>query len=324
VPNLTQLKIYIAGHAGMVGSAIHRELLRQGQSNIVTRTRSELDLCDQQAVAEFFNQEKPEHVYLAAAKVGGIQANNTYPADFIYQNIQIQSNVIYSACLAGVKKLLFLGSSCIYPQMADQPMGESALLTAALEPTNEPYAIAKIAGIKMCESYNRQYGTDFRSAMPTNIYGVGDNFHPENSHVVAALMRRIHEAKLANSPVVTIWGSGTPMREFLNADDLGSASVFLINLDKTKYDQYTQPMLSHVNVGTGVDCTIRELAESIAEVVDYAGRMEFDLTKPDGAPRKLLDVSLLSKLGWNASINLKDGLKQTYDWFQKQESVRAA
>jgi len=324
VPNLTQLKIYIAGHAGMVGSAIHRELLRQGQSNIVTRTRSELDLCDQQAVAEFFNQEKPEHVYLAAAKVGGIQANNTYPADFIYQNIQIQSNVIYSACLAGVKKLLFLGSSCIYPQMADQPMGESALLTAALEPTNEPYAIAKIAGIKMCESYNRQYGTDFRSAMPSNIYGVGDNFHPENSHVVAALMRRIHEAKLANSPVVTIWGSGTPMREFLNADDLGSASVFLINLDKTKYDQYTQPMLSHVNVGTGVDCTIRELAESIAEVVDYAGRMEFDLTKPDGAPRKLLDVSLLSKLGWNASINLKDGLKQTYDWFQKQESVRAA
>lgn len=324
MPNLTQLKIYIAGHAGMVGSAIHRELLRQGQSNIVTRTRSELDLCDQQAVAEFFNQEKPEHVYLAAAKVGGIQANNTYPADFIYQNIQIQSNVIYSACLAGVKKLLFLGSSCIYPQMADQPMGESALLTAALEPTNEPYAIAKIAGIKMCESYNRQYGTDFRSAMPSNIYGVGDNFHPENSHVVAALMRRIHEAKLANSPVVTIWGSGTPMREFLNADDLGSASVFLINLDKTKYDQYTQPMLSHVNVGTGVDCTIRELAESIAEVVDYAGRMEFDLTKPDGAPRKLLDVSLLSKLGWNASINLKDGLKQTYDWFQKQESVRAA
>lgn len=324
MPNLTQLKIYIAGHAGMVGSAIHRELLRQGQSNIVTRTRSELDLCDQQAVAEFFNQEKPEHVYLAAAKVGGIHANNTYPADFIYQNIQIQSNVIYSACLAGVKKLLFLGSSCIYPQMADQPMGESALLTAALEPTNEPYAIAKIAGIKMCESYNRQYGTDFRSAMPTNIYGVGDNFHPENSHVVAALMRRIHEAKLANSPVVTIWGSGTPMREFLNADDLGSASVFLINLDKTKYDQHTQPMLSHVNVGTGVDCTIRELAESIAEVVDYAGRMEFDLTKPDGAPRKLLDVSLLSKLGWNASINLKDGLKQTYDWFQKQESVRAA
>ncbi|HAY44680.1 MAG TPA: GDP-fucose synthetase [Gammaproteobacteria bacterium] len=319
-----QPKIYIAGHAGMVGSAIHRELVRQGQTNVVTRTRSELDLCNQQAVAEFFEQEKPEHVYLAAAKVGGIHANNTYPADFISQNLQIQSNIIHSAYLAEATKLLFLGSSCIYPQLAEQPMRESALLTGALEPTNEPYAIAKIAGIKMCESYNRQYGTDFRSAMPTNIYGVGDNFHPENSHVVAALIRRIHEAKLANSSSVTIWGSGAAMREFLNADDLGSASVFLMNLDKSIYDEHTEPMLSHVNVGTGVDCTIRELAESIVEVVGYSGSLQFDTTKPDGTPKKLLDVSLLSKLGWEASITLKDGLKQTYDWFQQQESVRAA
>lgn len=308
----------------MVGSAIHRELVRQGQTNVVTRTRSELDLCNQQAVAEFFEQEKPEHVYLAAAKVGGIHANNTYPADFISQNLQIQSNIIHSAYLAEATKLLFLGSSCIYPQLAEQPMRESALLTGALEPTNEPYAIAKIAGIKMCESYNRQYGTDFRSAMPTNIYGVGDNFHPENSHVVAALIRRIHEAKLANSSSVTIWGSGAAMREFLNADDLGSASVFLMNLDKSIYDEHTEPMLSHVNVGTGVDCTIRELAESIVEVVGYSGSLQFDTTKPDGTPKKLLDVSLLSKLGWEASIMLKDGLKQTYDWFQQQESVRAA
>ncbi len=308
----------------MVGSAIHRELVRQGQTNVVTRTRSELDLCNQQAVAEFFEQEKPEHVYLAAAKVGGIHANNTYPADFISQNLQIQSNIIHSAYLAEATKLLFLGSSCIYPQLAEQPMRESALLTGALEPTNEPYAIAKIAGIKMCESYNRQYGTDFRSAMPTNIYGVGDNFHPENSHVVAALIRRIHEAKLANSSSVTIWGSGAAMREFLNADDLGSASVFLMNLDKSIYDEHTEPMLSHVNVGTGVDCTIRELAESIVEVVGYSGSLQFDTTKPDGTPKKLLDVSLLSKLGWEASITLKDGLKQTYDWFQQQESVRAA
>lgn len=308
----------------MVGSAIHRELVRQGQTNVVTRTRSELDLCNQQAVAEFFEQEKLEHVYLAAAKVGGIHANNTYPADFISQNLQIQSNIIHSAYLAEATKLLFLGSSCIYPQLAEQPMRESALLTGALEPTNEPYAIAKIAGIKMCESYNRQYGTDFRSAMPTNIYGVGDNFHPENSHVVAALIRRIHEAKLANSSSVTIWGSGAAMREFLNADDLGSASVFLMNLDKSIYDEHTEPMLSHVNVGTGVDCTIRELAESIVEVVGYSGSLQFDTTKPDGTPKKLLDVSLLSKLGWEASITLKDGLKQTYDWFQQQESVRAA
>lgn len=308
----------------MVGSAIHRELVRQGQTNVVTRTRSELDLCNQQAVAEFSEQEKPEHVYLAAAKVGGIHANNTYPADFISQNLQIQSNIIHSAYLAEATKLLFLGSSCIYPQLAEQPMRESALLTGALEPTNEPYAIAKIAGIKMCESYNRQYGTDFRSAMPTNIYGVGDNFHPENSHVVAALIRRIHEAKLANSSSVTIWGSGAAMREFLNADDLGSASVFLMNLDKSIYDEHTEPMLSHVNVGTGVDCTIRELAESIVEVVGYSGSLQFDTTKPDGTPKKLLDVSLLSKLGWEASITLKDGLKQTYDWFQQQESVRAA
>ena len=271
----------------MVGSAIHRELVRQGQTNVVTRTRSELDLCNQQAVAEFFEQEKPEHVYLAAAKVGGIHANNTYPADFISQNLQIQSNIIHSAYLAEATKLLFLGSSCIYPQLAEQPMRESALLTGALEPTNEPYAIAKIAGIKMCESYNRQYGTDFRSAMPTNIYGVGDNFHPENSHVVAALIRRIHEAKLANSSSVTIWGSGAAMREFLNADDLGSASVFLMNLDKSIYDEHTEPMLSHVNVGTGVDCTIRELAESIVEVVGYSGSLQFDTTKPDGTPQKI-------------------------------------
>jgi GDP-L-fucose synthase len=321
---LAQPKIYIAGHRGMVGSAIQRELVQQGHTNIITRARSQLDLCDQQAVAEFFNQKKPEQVYLAAAKVGGIHANNTYPAEFIYQNLQIQYNVIHSATAAGVARLLFLGSSCIYPQLAEQPMRESALLTGALEPTNEPYALAKIAGIKMCESYNRQYGTDFRSAMPANTYGVGDNFHPENSHVVAALIRRIHDAKLTHSPAVTIWGTGNPKREFLNAGDLASASVFLMNLEKSVYSEHTEPMLSHVNVGTGVDCTIKEQAETITEVVGYTGKLQFDITKPDGAPRKLLDVSLINKLGWQASISLKEGLGQTYEWYQKQENARAA
>ena len=320
----SQPKIYIAGHTGMVGSAIYRELTRQDHKEIITRSRDELDLTNQQAVADFFNQEKPDEVYLAAAKVGGIHANNTYPADFIYQNLQIQANIIHQAYVNKVDKLLFLGSSCIYPKHADQPMAERALLTGLLEPTNEPYALAKIVGIKMCESYNRQHGTDFRSVMPTNIYGIGDNFHPENSHVVAALIRRIHEAKMTNNPAVTIWGSGKPKREFLNADDLASACVFATNIDKDVYNEHTEPMLSHINVGTGVDCTIRELAETIAQVVGYNGKLEFDTSKPDGTPRKLLDVSLLKKLGWGASIALEEGIKQTYEWYLQQENVRAA
>lgn len=362
--------VYIAGHQGMVGSAIvrHLEQLRTENSELSTdentqhsalssefprshfplsspelilRTHTELDLTDQSAVREFFQSERPDQVYLAAAKVGGIHANNTYPAEFIYQNLMIEANVIHEAWRAGVNKLLFLGSSCIYPKMASQPMAEDALLTGTLEPTNEPYAIAKIAGIKLCESYNRQYGTDFRSVMPTNLYGPGDNYHPENSHVIPALIRRFHEAKVAmdsnsklstqhselytpHTPhptpyIVRIWGTGTPRREFLNVDDMAAASVHVMNLDKSVYEASTQPMLSHINVGVGHDITIKELAETIAEVIGYQGSIEYDTTKPDGTPRKLMDSSRLRDLGWGPKIGLKEGLKSAYEDFLKSE-----
>ena len=305
-------KIYVAGHRGMVGSAIVRVLQAQGCTNIVTRTHAELDLTNQAAVRAFFEAEKPDQVYLAAAKVGGIHANNTYPAEFIYQNLMMEANIIHEAWRAGVQKLLFLGSSCIYPKLAPQPMREDALLTGVLEATNEPYAVAKIAGIKLCESYNRQYGTDYRSVMPTNLYGLGDNYHPENSHVIPAMIRRFHEAKVNGADAVTIWGTGTPMREFLYVDDMAEASVHVMELDPATYAANTQPMLSHINVGTGVDMTIRELAETIGKVVGFAGRIEFDPTKPDGTPRKLMDVSRLHALGWQAKVGLEDGLKRAY------------
>jgi len=314
-------KIYIAGHRGMVGSAIVRQLLAQGveAGQIVTRTHAELDLTNQLAVQQFFAAEKPAQVYLAAAKVGGIHANNTYPADFIYQNLMMQANVIEAAFQNGVQKLLFLGSSCIYPRMAQQPMREDALLTGALEPTNEPYAIAKIAGIKLCESYNRQYGAshglDYRSVMPTNLYGPGDNYHPENSHVIPALIRRFHEARLANSPSVAIWGTGTPRREFLYVDDMASASVHVMQLAKATYDQHTAPMQSHINVGSGSDVTIAEVAHAIAKTVGYSGRVEFDTSKPDGAPRKWMDSSRVKALGWQAKVDLQSGLAAAYQDF---------
>ncbi|ESE41259.1 GDP-L-fucose synthase [Shewanella decolorationis] len=307
--------IFVAGHRGMVGSAIVRQLLQKSDVNVVTRGRDELDLLDQVAVRDFFSTQKIDQVYLAAAKVGGIIANNTYPAEFIYENLTIQNNIIHSAHLAGVQELLFLGSSCIYPKLADQPMTESALLTGTLEPTNEPYAIAKIAGIKMCESYNRQYGRNYRSVMPTNLYGENDNFHPENSHVIPALLRRFHEAKLKGDLQVVAWGSGTPMREFLHVDDMAAASIYVMNLDQATYEANTEPMLSHINVGTGVDCTIRELVETVARVVGFTGDIVFDATKPDGTPRKLMDVSRLKSLGWQASITLEQGLQTTYQWF---------
>jgi len=315
---MTSPKIYVAGHRGMVGSAIVRQLLAQGvaQSSIVIRTHAELDLTNQQAVQAFFAAEKPTQVYLAAAKVGGIHANNTYPADFIYDNLMVQANVIDAAFKNGVQKLLFLGSSCIYPRMAQQPMREDALLTGTLEPTNEPYAIAKIAGIKLCESYNRQYGVshgvDYRSAMPTNLYGPGDNYHPENSHVIPALIRRFHEAKLANAPSVAIWGTGTPRREFLYVDDMAAASVHVMQLPKAVYDQHTSPMQSHINVGSGADVTIAEVAQAIAQTVGYTGQIEFDTSKPDGAPRKWMDSSRLNALGWQAKVGLIEGLAVAY------------
>jgi len=312
-------KIYVAGHRGMVGSAIVRNLQAQGYTNIVTRTHAQLDLTNQQAVKTFFEAEKPDQVYLAAAKVGGIHANNTYPAEFIYDNLMVQNNVIHQAFLSGVKKLLFLGSSCIYPQLAPQPMSEDALLTGKLEPTNEPYAIAKIAGIKMCESYNRQYGQshgiDYRSVMPTNLYGPGDNYHPENSHVIPALIRRFHEAKVANAPEVMIWGTGTPKREFLYVDDMAAASVFVMQLDKVTYDSQTEPMQSHINVGFGNDVTIAELAIAIGAAVGYEGEIRFDPTKPDGSPRKWMDSTKLNQLGWRAGVNLKQGLEEAYREF---------
>jgi GDP-L-fucose synthase len=312
-------KIYVAGHRGMVGSAIVRTLQAQGYSNIVTRTHAEMDLTDQQAVKDFFEKEKPDQVYLAAARVGGIHANNTYPAEFIYDNLMVQNNVIHQAFLSGVQKLLFLGSSCIYPKLAPQPMSEDALLTGKLEPTNEPYAIAKIAGIKMCESYNRQYGeshgVDYRSVMPTNLYGPGDNYHPENSHVIPALIRRFHEAKVAGSPEVVIWGTGTPRREFLYVDDMAAASVFVMQLDKAAYDTQTLPMQSHINVGYGSDVTINELAHAVAKATGYQGKIAFDTSKPDGAPRKLMDSSLLGRLGWAPEVNLNDGLVLAYSNF---------
>jgi GDP-L-fucose synthase len=314
-------KIYVAGHRGMVGSAIVRQLLAHGHpaDRIVTRTHAELDLTNQAAVNAFFAEEKPDQVYLAAAKVGGIHANNTYPAEFIYQNLMMQANIIDAAFHHGVQKLLFLGSSCIYPKLAPQPMREDALLTGTLEPTNEPYAIAKIAGIKLCESYNRQYGqshgVDYRSVMPTNLYGPGDNYHPENAHVIPALIRRFHEAKVNHAPSVTIWGSGTPRREFLYVDDMAAASVHVMNLDKATYDQNTQPMLSHINVGCGYDISIKELAEAISKTVGYQGAIAFDPSKPDGTPRKLMDSSRLNTLGWNARVCLKEGLAAAYEDF---------
>lgn len=316
-------KIYVAGHRGMVGSAIVRQLEASGHTNIITRTRTELDLTNQEAVVNFFQTEKIEQVYLAAAKVGGIVANNTYPADFIYENLMIQCNIIHSAHLAAVQHLLFLGSSCIYPKLAEQPMSESALLTGTLEETNEPYAVAKIAGIKLCESYNRQYGRDYRSVMPTNLYGPFDNFHPENSHVIPALLRRFHEAKLNGDKEVIAWGSGKPMREFLYVDDMAAASIHVMNLKKSTYDANTEPMSSHINVGTGVDCTIRELVETVAKVVNFEGEIHFDSAKPDGAPRKLMNVERLKSLGWEYSVPLTDGLDNAYKWFvENQEKFR--
>lgn len=316
-------RIFVAGHRGMVGSAICRNLQEKSDLEIITRTRDELDLCDQLAVHEFIKSEKPDEVILAAAKVGGIHANNTYPADFIYENIQIQNNVIHAAHKNDVQKLLFLGSSCIYPRAVEQPMKEDALLTGILEPTNEPYAIAKIAGIKMCESYNRQYGRDYRSVMPTNLYGPGDNYHPENSHVVPALIRRFHEAKLKNLDKVIVWGSGKPMREFLYVDDMAEASLFVHTLDDIFYAENTEPMLSHINVGTGVDVTIKELAQTVKEVVGFHGKLIFDTSKPDGTMRKLMDVSTLSNLGYVAPTSLRSGLALAYeDFLQNSANLR--
>ncbi len=305
----------MAGHKGMVGSALVRLLSTNPANVIITASRTELDLLNQAAVNVFFANGQFDQVYLAAAKVGGIHANNTYPADFIYENLVIQTNVIHAAHSAGVQKLLFLGSSCIYPKLAEQPIAESALLTGTLEPTNEPYAIAKIAGIKLCESYNRQHGRDYRSVMPTNLYGPGDNYHPENSHVIPALIRRFHEAKQAQAPVVQAWGTGSPKREFLYVDDMARGSVHVMNLTQNSYAQATQPMLSHVNVGSGTDCTIKELTQTIAQVVEYSGLIEWDASKPDGAPRKLMNVDKIKQLGWSPTVNLVDGLKKTYAAF---------
>lgn len=304
----------------MVGSAIVRKLALRSNVEIITQTHNELDLLSQADVATFFATEKIDQVYLAAAKVGGIMANNTYPAEFIYENMMIEANVIHQAFVYGVKQLCFLGSSCIYPKLAKQPMCEDELLKGYLEPTNEPYAVAKIAGIKLCESYNRQYGVDYRSVMPTNLYGENDNFHPEKSHVIPAMMRRFHEAKLNNDEKVVVWGTGTPMREFLHVDDMAAASIHVLELDSKTYQDNTSEMMSHINVGTGIDCTIRELAETLKDVIGFAGKLEFDTTKPDGAPRKLLDVSRLESLGYKAKISLKEGLTSTYVWFLENQN----
>jgi len=312
-------RIYIAGHRGMVGGAILRCVRARGQDNVVTRTHAELDLADQKAVADFFAQERIDEVYLAAAKVGGIHANNVYPAEFIYQNLMMQANVIHAAHQNGVQRLLFLGSSCIYPMDVPQPMKEEALLTGKLELTNEPYAIAKIAGIKLCESYNRQYGRDYRAVMPTNLYGPGDNYHPENSHVIPAMLRRFHEAKLASAPSVAVWGTGKPWREFLYVDDMAAACVHVMELDRAAYDAHTQPQLAHINVGYGSDVTIEQLARTIAEVVGYDGRIDFDTSKPDGTPRKLMDSSRLNGLGWRPTMTLEAGLQATYKDFLRSE-----
>lgn len=317
-------KVFVAGHNGMVGSAIVRQLAKRGNAEIITRSRSELNLTSQADVQAFFAEQNIDEVYLAAAKVGGIIANNTYPADFIYENLMIQANIIHAAHVNNIQRLLFLGSSCIYPKLAPQPMTEQALLTGTLEPTNEPYAIAKIAGIKLCESYNRQYGRDYRSVMPTNLYGPNDNFHPDNSHVIPALLRRFHEAKLANAPEVMAWGTGSPMREFLHVDDMAAASIFVMELDKATYEANTEPMLSHINVGTGVDCTIKQLTETVAKVVGYTGNITWDTTKPDGAPRKLMNVERLKALGWQYSITLEPGLENAYQWFlANQDNFRS-
>jgi len=311
-------KIYIAGHRGLVGSAIVRQLKSRGFTNLLMRTHREIDLTNQAQVQTFFEQEKPDYVILAAAKVGGIHANNTCPADFIYQNMMIEANVVNSAYESKVKRLLFLGSTCIYPKAVEQPMHEDALLTNVLEPTNEPYALAKIAGIKLCESYNRQYGTDFRSVMPTNLYGINDNFHPENSHVIPALMQRFHQAKVNNYDEVVVWGTGNAMREFLYVDDMAQASLFVLELDEKTYKTNTQPMLSHINVGTEKDTTIREVSEIMKQVVGFNGRLTFDITKPDGAPRKLVDVSRLKKMGWVYNIKLEEGLRKMYKWYLEE------
>jgi GDP-L-fucose synthase len=316
-------KVFVAGHRGMVGSAILRKLAAHGDHQIATRTHEELDLTAQHAVRDFMQTEQPDVVILAAGKVGGIHANNIYPADFIYQNLMIECNVIHQAFEAGVTRLLQLGSSCIYPRAVPQPMGEAALLTGTLEPTNEPYAIAKIAGIKLCESYNRQHGVDYRSVMPTNLYGPGDNFHPDNSHVLPALIRRVHEAAQAGQDEVVIWGSGTPRREFLHVDDMAAASLFVLNLPKPDYCAGTSPMISHINVGCGTDISILELAQMVAKITGYTGRITTDVSKPDGTPRKLMDVARLASMGWQAKITLENGISETYSWFlQNIESLR--
>ncbi|MEM1113803.1 MAG: GDP-L-fucose synthase [Pseudomonadota bacterium] len=313
-------RIYVAGHRGMVGSAIVRQLAALPDNELVTRTHAELDLTNQQAVADFFAGEPIDEVYLCAAKVGGIHANDTYPAEFIYDNLMLEANVIHQAYVHGVKRLLFLGSSCIYPRLAEQPMREDALLTGTLEPTNEPYALAKVAGIKLCESYNRQYGTDYRSVMPTNLFGPGDNFHPENSHVIPALLRRFHQAKLAGSPSVTNWGSGSALREFLHVDDMATAGVHVMNLPREDYERVTEPRLSHINVGTGTDCSIQALVETVAQVTGYEGDIAWDVSKPDGAPRKLMDSSKLRALGWAPEYTLESGLRDAYAWFVNHQS----
>jgi GDP-L-fucose synthase len=321
----TNAKIFVAGHRGMVGSAIVRRLRSLGYENLITASHDELDLTDQASVRRWFQHQEIDVVILAAARVGGIQANNNYPANFIFENLMMECNVIHSANAANVQSLLFLGSSCIYPRLAAQPMAESTLLTGVLESTNEPYAIAKIAGIKLCESFNRQYSRDYRSVMPTNLYGPGDNYHPENSHVIPALIRRFHEAVKSRSTEVTIWGSGTPMREFLHVDDMAAACVHVLSLPVEQYRSHTQPMLSHINVGTGVDCTIRELAETIARVTGFTGELRWDTSKPDGTPRKLLDVTRLSKIGWTASIPLEQGLANAYEWYvENAKTLREA